>query len=215
MSSIYKVHMWSMSPPTPVLPSKVSTDVYKMDTYYWTWYHARFNQDLHMGHGPPTVGMNTRMHQCCAMVVLEVKSWGVEQDLIPSKWQLVVASVPAKGWFVQSYEYSFFHNFIEGLWFPSHYAETVHTSMMACNITMFINGRRDFEVLFKPLSKTSCRFPNILFITLYPVTHIPIVTPLFHVMVSLSLGATRIYMMVLPPLKRTCIPCLLQIFLEL
>ena len=39
-------------------------------------------------------------------------------------------------------------------------------------------------------------------------------TPLFLVMGSLSLGATRWLLMVLSPLKYTCTPCLLHIFLR-
>ena len=41
------------------------------------------------------------------------------------------------------------------------------------------------------------------------------ITPLFCQMVSLSLGLPRRPLMVLPPLKCICMPCLLQMFLQL
>ena len=41
------------------------------------------------------------------------------------------------------------------------------------------------------------------------------ITPFFCQMVSVSLGFTRRSLIVLPPLKYICIPCLMQLFLQL
>ena len=60
-----------------------------------------------------------------------------------------------------------FYSSGEVLCFPSHYAEIVLNSVMACDVTMFINRGRGFMVLFKPFSKNG--FPSIIFIKLYTV----------------------------------------------
>ena len=102
---------------------------------------------------------NTRCYKIA--VLLKLEFWSGEKNL-------------TKGWIIHSYEYSFFYSSSQVLWFPSHYAETVHTSGMACDTGMFINRERSFKVFLKPFSKSSCRSTNILFITLYPLTCIPI-----------------------------------------
>ena len=60
------------------------------------------------------------------------------------------------------------------------------------------------------LSKSSYRYPNIFFIKLYHVTLIPIYLSTFLCDCVLIWGMTRMFLIVLPPLKCTSIPCLLQ-----
>ena len=67
-------------------------------------------------------------------------------------------------------EYNSFCCSSEILWFSTHSGKIVHTSMMACGFWMFINRGRGLKVFFKLYPKSSCRLPNILLITLYPVT---------------------------------------------
>ena len=94
-----------------------------------------------------------------------------DKDLNPNIWQLVFGNVSVKGWIIYCYEYSFFYSSSDVLWFPSHQTEIVNTSMMAWDVAVFINRGRGFEVLFKHCSRRSCRFPNVLFITLYPARY--------------------------------------------
>ena len=46
--------------------------------------------------------------------------------------------------------------------------------MMASDVGMCINCGRGFRAFFEPFSRRSCRLTNILLITLYPVTLLPI-----------------------------------------
>ena len=67
---------------------------------------------------------------------------------------------------------------------------------------MFINWRRGFKMFLKSFSNCSCRFTIIYLITFYPVTLVTVYHSIFFSvqLVSLSLEATRRYLMVLPPL---------------
>ena len=55
---------------------------------------------------------------------------------------------------------------------------------------------------------------NIFFITILPVTFISVNDPTLLDDEILSLGATRRLLMVIPPLRYTCTPCLLNAFLR-
>ena len=116
ISSIQKVQILSMPNPHPahlqrccpwLLTGHLPPDLY----------HARFSQDPHMGHGQLQKAVSTGKHQCCAVLILiELKSWGVEEDLIQI---LVFVNVSVKVWIIHPYECSFFCSSSEVLLFPS------------------------------------------------------------------------------------------------
>ena len=62
------------------------------------------------------------------------------------------------------------------------------SSMMACDVTMFIIRVKGFEIFSNPLSKGSSRFFYILFITLYSVTFVQGgIHKILAIIISLSL----------------------------
>ena len=73
---------------------------------------------------------------------------------------------------------------------------------------------RSPKVLLEPFPKSPCRFLYVLLIPIQSVTFIPWITLLFCVMLSLPLGATRIFLRVLPPWSGPG-PTLPQTFLKL
>ena len=93
------------------------------------------------------------------------------------------------------------------MWFPTHQTEVVHIGEMSCSVGMVIDGRGGSEMSLKPFPKCSCQFINVLLITLL-IFHTYTCKSLHFccLIVSLSLSATRRFLMVFPSLKWTCIP---------
>ena len=79
---------------------------------------------------------------------------------------------------------------------------------------MVIDGGRGLEMSLEPLCKISCWLTNIFFITFHPVAFVSIYDSLFFMMVSLSLGAIRRFLIVNPPFRCICTPCLLHVLLK-
>ena len=158
------------SPCFPNLTSGLPAHGYCLDTHSWTNTIPDSARNCTWAIAPSS---EQQIHtRCCEMVVLhELEFRSVEQNLIKTNlWQLLSANLAIKRWIIHAYEYSFFYTSSGALWFPSHCAEIIHTSMMACDVGMFSKRERGFKVFFKPFSKSSCRFTNILIITLHHVT---------------------------------------------
>ena len=77
-------------------------------------HHARFIQDMLMGHVTLQYALNTGKHHWCDGWFHLSLSPGV-LNLIPNMWQLVFANVPVKGLITHSNEHSFFYYSNEGL----------------------------------------------------------------------------------------------------
>ena len=85
------------------------------------------------------------------------------------------------------------------------------------DVGMVIDGRRGPKVFPKSFPKGSFRSPYVLLVTIQFVTlHLYLhITLLFCQMLSLSLGVTRRFLMLLPPLKWTLTSTLPQMSLKL
>ena len=79
---------------------------------------------------------------------------------------------------------------------------------------MVINRWGTVEIFLEPFSKCSCLFTSVLFITPKPGTFV-FLHHSFCMMISLSLGTTRGFLIILHPLEGTCIHFLLHLFLTL
>ena len=129
-------------------------------------------------------------------------------------WQLELANVPVEGWVIYSNEDSFFNVPGNSVVFPStivklsretSWPAVLCWSMMGdgalmCSLYLSPNVLPDSPMY----SSSQSTLPHLY---LY-------ITPLFLSMVSLPLGCTRRSLMVLPPLKYTSTPYLLQMFLQ-
>ena len=135
-------------------------------------------------------------------------------NLIPYVWQMVFANVLIQGWIVDSYVQSLFYCSQEVLILSSQYTKVVNSDTMTRDDRMVMDRGRDLKMFLEPLCKISCWLTNILFIT-SPLLHLYLyMTPLFFMMVSLSLGAIRRFLMVSPPFRCTCTPYLLHVLLK-
>ena len=146
----------------------------------------------------------------------KVDGRSIKQDLIPHVGQLELANVPIEGWIIAFDAYDHQYGPCDVLHLPINYGEAVHTDVMICDIGMTIDGGGP-EVFPEPFPKGPCIFPYVLLITIQLVTLLPVYysTFLCDVMLSLSLGATRGSLMLLPFLKLTYTPTLPQMFLKL
>ena len=70
-------------------------------------------------------------------------------------------------WILNPYRCGLLDSSSKVLCLPFHYAEL--SILVTSDVRMVINWRRGFEVLFKSLSKCSCKLTNIFLATLYPV----------------------------------------------
>ena len=129
-------------------------------------------------------------------------------------WQLLPSNIPIEGWMINPYIYGFLNSYGKVLWLPNHNTEVVNTGEVFCGVCIVINwkGALRSSLSLSPLTLADTLMYCSLHSTLLHL-HLQIIL-LFYVMVSLSWGATRKYIMGLPPLKWTCIPSLLQMFLK-
>ena len=136
------------------------------------------------------------------------------QNLIPYMWPMVFANVLIEGWIIDSYVQSLFNCSQEVLILSSHYTEVVNSDTMTRDDRMVMDRGRGLKMFPEPLCKISCDSPiyssshsTLLHLYLY-------MTPLFFMMVSSSLGAIMGFLMVSPPFRCTCTPCLLHVLLK-
>ena len=128
---------------------------------------------------------------------------GVEQDLIQYVGQLELVIVPVKGWIINLAVTGLLYGPNDGMCLPTNYGEVVCTDVMTIDLAMVINGGRGCKVLLEPFIKSTCRFLDIPSLQ-SSLSHLYLYTPsLFCMMLSLSLRATRRFLVVLPPLKWT------------
>ena len=107
--------------------------------------------------------------------------------------QLYLPNVPFEGWIIDSYIHGILDGSCDIVWLHTHNGEVVHPGMMTCVLGIVIDRGRD--------PRGPCRLPYALLITL-SLSHLYLyITPLFCVMLSLSIGATRRFLMVLSLLK--------------
>ena len=121
-----------------------------------------------------------------------------------------------EGWIINPYSYELHDGPGEVVWITTKNGEIVQTGLMTCDIRMVINRGSSPKMFLMSFTKGPCRLTRVLLITVHSVTLIPVLFYLYFsfVMVSLSLGATRRFLMVLPPLKYTWISILLQMLLN-
>ena len=134
---------------------------------------------------------------------------GVKQ-IIPDVWQMVFGNGPVEGWIIHPYVKCFFNCFSKVLVFPPHYAEVVNSWWMTCHVIMVIDRKWHLRCSLNfslnvladsPIYSSSHPKPG----TVASVDHPALLCD------GISfLGVTRRVLMILPPLKCTCIPCLLQ-----
>ena len=89
-------------------------------------------------------------------------------------WQMVFTHISVKGWIIDPYVQSLFYcpNLVQVL--PPNNFEIIDGNTVATDVTMVIYGRGGFQVFLEPFSKSSRGLPNILFITVHPVTMITV-----------------------------------------
>ena len=61
---------------------------------------------------------------------------GVEKNLIPYIWRMVLANVPIQGWIIDPYVYWFFYGFSEVLVLCPHYTGIIDCGCIICAVTM-------------------------------------------------------------------------------
>ena len=137
------------------------------------------------------------------------------QNLIPDMWQMVLANISIQGWIIDPNVESFFDGSHEVLVLSPHYADVIYVNHMTRDAIVVIDGGWGLLVFFEPLSKSSGGLSYILLITLHSIIFVSIDAPLFFSTGSWALGAIRRFLMVTPPLKNTCTPCLLQVLFTL
>ena len=114
---------------------------------------------------------------------------------------MVFACVFVQGWIVDPYVYNFLYQPHEVLILPPHYTKVVQCSAMTCDVTVVIDwgGHLRCSLNLSPNVLADSPIYSSLHSTL---SHLYLyMMPLFLEMWSLSLGATRRSLMVLPPLK--------------
>ena len=89
----------------------------------------------------------------------------------------------------------------------------IYSCGVTCDVPMVIYGG-NLQMSLELLSKSSWRFTHIFFITVYPITSVSVYHPTF-VMGSLSLKATRRFLVVFPPWMYNWISYLQHEFLKL
>ena len=70
--------------------------------------------------------------------------------------------------------YSLFEGPCNVVQLPTQNRKVVHPGMMTCGVGMVIDGRGSPEMFLKPFPEGPCRLPNVLFITVQPVTLVPV-----------------------------------------
>ena len=127
---------------------------------------------------------------------------------------MVFAYVFVKGWIIDPYVQCFFDCSTEVLVFPPNYIEIINSDLVTTDVTMVKYWGGCLLMFLEPLCKSSRGFTNVFLITVNPATLTPIDDPTLFEDWIFILGAIRRLLMVLPPLKYTCMPCLLQVFFE-
>ena len=147
---------------------------------------------------------------------LDVLSWGEFISIFSHICgKLVFAYISIKGWVIHSDEDGFFDGSCQIMIFSAHNAEVVDGYIMTSGVMMVMDGWWGFHVFFVSLTNV---LPDSLIYSSSQSTlsHFICISPLvFARLVSLSLGLTRRSLKVLSPLKCICMPCLLQMFLQL
>ena len=88
------------------------------------------------------------------------------------RWYLPTFSV--QGWIIDPYVYSLFNcsHLVQVL--PPNNFKIVDGNFVTTDVTMVMYGRGGFQMFLEPFPKCSGGFPNILFITVHPVTMVSI-----------------------------------------
>ena len=126
---------------------------------------------------------------------------------------MVFANVSVQGWIINPYLYS--SSVVLGL--PPTCTVVVNICVVTFGVEMVINWNRGLQ-MFLNLSPNVLADSPMYFSSYFTLAHLYwYITPPFCVLVCLSLGTNsrRFLMVMLPPLKYTCIPHLLQMFLPL
>ena len=138
-------------------------------------YHARFSQDLHKGLGLPTA---SRRHREAQSAVKGLSYLSLSPGMLNRTTYHKCGSLylPIFLFRYGSFNVMFIPSSTVLQRFCVSLCKIVYTSVMACGVRVFINWRRGFKVLYKPLLKSSCRFNNIFLITPHPFKF----TPIYH-----------------------------------
>ena len=136
-------------------------------------------------------------------------------DLIPYVGLLELSNVPIEGRIIDPDVHDLLNGSCDVVCLPTYIGEVVHPSMMTCGVVMMIDGRRGLEMVLEPFLKGPCTF------TMYTssqskLTHLYLyIASLLCVMLSMSLGTMRRFLMVLPSLKWTWTAILSQMLTQL
>ena len=96
-------------------------------------------------------------------------------------WQMVLANVSIKGWIIDPDIKGFFDGSCEVLVLSLHYVKIFSTNLVTSGVIVVKDGAWGLLMFLEPLSKYSGGYPYIFFITLHPVTFVPINdSTLFH-----------------------------------
>ena len=145
----------------------------------------------------------------------EMEWWGVLQDLIPDVGQLVVSQVHLEEWVMYMDKHGLPGGPCNAMCLPAHNEEAVHIDGVSCGLTVLVDVGWTLRCSFS-LSPQVLPDSPIYSSSQSAWVHLNwYITPLFWEMVSLSFGAIDNIQMVLLPLKFTCIPRSLHVFLKL
>ena len=78
------------------------------------------------------------MHKYDGQCQFKFEVMGVEIDLISHVWQLILSSIPIKGWIINPYKYDLLNNWFEVMWFPIHATEGIYADEMSCGAGIII-----------------------------------------------------------------------------
>ena len=96
----------------------------------------------------------------------------------------------------------------DALGLPIHYGEAFKFDGMTCGVGMIINGGGGSKMFLVSVPKGPTSFINVVYYASQMVTLVSLDDPPLFVMLSLSLGATNMSLIVLLPLKWTWTPAL-------
>ena len=133
LTSIFMMHVSCL----PCHHLRVTTHGILLDPYYWI-YTMPVSARICTWAMVPSVGrrhIKVQRSKLLKGFLFQFKFWGVEQNLIPYVWQLLLANVPLMRWIIKPYK---------------HNAEIVYAGMMTCDFRMVINWGRGFEVKCSP-----------------------------------------------------------------